>query len=311
MPFGEEIIGLGNRTSTNGYQADNIRQKFTQKERDIDTGLDYFEARYYSSSLGRFTSVDPGNAGANENDPQSWNGYAYARSNPILYTDPDGKEYLICDPDGKNCHTHYDNDFYAARRAGEKDGYTFTGNRDFFEHGQIKDKDGNVIATYVQISIDWPDAQLVYHTRQRTEPIPMAVAQFFGISAVLGVGGGIAYYKLAPAVGNTVTTLGIAGYGGTTVSAIQKLRNLAGMGRGQARSELSKEGFKRKPDTGGSYEKWKHSDGSEVWIRPNGEVVRVPSAKTVQQAGKSGKGWRVDPDGNVVRPHTYTPEKVQ
>ena len=45
-----------------GYNAtDGVRQKFTSKERDIETELDYFEARYYSSMQGRFTGVDPFN----------------------------------------------------------------------------------------------------------------------------------------------------------------------------------------------------------------------------------------------------------
>ena len=40
---------------------DGVRQQFTLKERDVETGLDFFEARYYSSVDGRFTSVDPFN----------------------------------------------------------------------------------------------------------------------------------------------------------------------------------------------------------------------------------------------------------
>jgi hypothetical protein len=45
-------------------------------------------ARFYSTTLGRFASVDPvvGSAG----DPQSWNGYSYVRNNPLRYTDPTG-----------------------------------------------------------------------------------------------------------------------------------------------------------------------------------------------------------------------------
>jgi RHS repeat-associated protein len=49
LPFGEEV-------SSNS--SDNINQKFTGKERDQETGLDYFGARYYGSALGRFTSPD-------------------------------------------------------------------------------------------------------------------------------------------------------------------------------------------------------------------------------------------------------------
>jgi len=54
MPFGEELFN-GGRTFGMGYgTTDGVRQKFTLKERDNETGLDYFLARYHSSSQGRF-----------------------------------------------------------------------------------------------------------------------------------------------------------------------------------------------------------------------------------------------------------------
>jgi len=60
----------------------------TQKERDIETGLDYFLARYYSSAQGRFTGVDPGPYVVA--DPQSWNRYTYVQNNPVKFNDPSG-----------------------------------------------------------------------------------------------------------------------------------------------------------------------------------------------------------------------------
>jgi len=66
-----------------------VRQQFTGQERD-NTGLDFFQARYFSSAQGRFSSVDPANAGASLGDPQSWNGYSYASNSPLAYTDPSG-----------------------------------------------------------------------------------------------------------------------------------------------------------------------------------------------------------------------------
>jgi len=69
-----------------------VRQQFTQKERDNETGLDYFGARYYASAQGRFTSPDPLMASAYVENPQSWNRYTYALNNPLKYVDPDGME---------------------------------------------------------------------------------------------------------------------------------------------------------------------------------------------------------------------------
>jgi RHS repeat-associated protein len=50
--------------------------KFTDKERDTESGLDYFGARYYGSSMGRFMSPDEPFVDQNPSDPQSWNLYA-------------------------------------------------------------------------------------------------------------------------------------------------------------------------------------------------------------------------------------------
>jgi RHS repeat-associated protein len=65
-------------------------QKFTGKERDAETGLDYFGARYYSGAEGRFTSPDPG--AYKLEDPRTFNRYAYVNNNPLKYIDPTGRE---------------------------------------------------------------------------------------------------------------------------------------------------------------------------------------------------------------------------
>ena len=94
--------------------------KFTGKERDSESGLDDFGARFFSSQYGRFMSADPGEEGGfdNEDDPQAWNGYAYARNNPLVYADPSGLSYTVCikDTDGTQHCTTYNNDsdFYQA-----------------------------------------------------------------------------------------------------------------------------------------------------------------------------------------------------
>ncbi len=93
LPYGEELfVGQGLRTATMGYGAsDGVRQKFTGYEADGETGLNFAEARYQSSTQGRFTSADPLQASAHPTDPQSWNRYAYVRNNPLNFVDPSGQ----------------------------------------------------------------------------------------------------------------------------------------------------------------------------------------------------------------------------
>jgi RHS repeat-associated protein len=65
--------------------------KFTGKERDSESGLDYFGARYNSSRLGRFMSPDPVTMLPERlRDPQQLNLYAYSRNNPLRFIDPTG-----------------------------------------------------------------------------------------------------------------------------------------------------------------------------------------------------------------------------
>jgi RHS repeat-associated protein len=60
------------------------------KERDAETGLDYFGARYFSAAQGRFASPDPLLNSGRPWEPQSWNRYAYVLNNPLRFTDPIG-----------------------------------------------------------------------------------------------------------------------------------------------------------------------------------------------------------------------------
>jgi RHS repeat-associated protein len=64
---------------------------FSGKERDTESGIDYFGARYYGNSMGRFLTPDPtGLSAVNRNSPQSWNLYTYALNNPLALVDPNG-----------------------------------------------------------------------------------------------------------------------------------------------------------------------------------------------------------------------------
>ena len=91
-PFGGERIVLS--SSGNNY-------KFTAKERDTESGLDNFGARYNSSSMGRFMSPDSSSYSTLKN-PQSWNLYAYTLNNPLNYIDPDG-HVVQCKTNANDC----------------------------------------------------------------------------------------------------------------------------------------------------------------------------------------------------------------
>ena len=80
-PYGGKIAITADSTS-NHY-------KFTGKERDGESGLDNFGARYDSSSLGRFMSPDLVGPVAQTN-PQLLNLYAYTLNNPLRFVDPNG-----------------------------------------------------------------------------------------------------------------------------------------------------------------------------------------------------------------------------
>ena len=75
MPFGEELA-----RGANAYGPSALSMKFTGKERDAETGLDYFGARYFGAAPGRFTSPDEPLADQDAANPQSWNLYSYVRN---------------------------------------------------------------------------------------------------------------------------------------------------------------------------------------------------------------------------------------
>src|SRR5207245_2800529 len=103
LPFGRMLGSADNgRGSAGCYPnlgqplSSRLPQKFTGKERDGETGLDFFGARYFSGAQGRFTSVDPiWITKERMLDPQRLNLYAYGRNNPLRYIDPDGMDITL------------------------------------------------------------------------------------------------------------------------------------------------------------------------------------------------------------------------
>ena len=95
--------GTGTQASgVSGYtpsRTDGPTQKFTGKERDAESGLDYFGARYFGGAAGRFTSADAPLVDQFAADPGSWNLYTYTRNNPLRFIDPTGRT-CVANADG-------------------------------------------------------------------------------------------------------------------------------------------------------------------------------------------------------------------
>jgi RHS repeat-associated protein len=81
---------FGNPRHSFRFQDSEAHYTFTQNERDKESRLHYFGARYLASSLGRFASCDPINANAMLANPQMQNLYSYALNGPVRYSDPAG-----------------------------------------------------------------------------------------------------------------------------------------------------------------------------------------------------------------------------
>jgi RHS repeat-associated protein len=95
LPFGDGLTPV----SVRGYAScvDATEHHFTGKERDTESGNDYFGARYYASAVGRFMSPDWSAQEepvpyAKLDNPQTLNLYSYVENNPLTSTDPTGHE---------------------------------------------------------------------------------------------------------------------------------------------------------------------------------------------------------------------------
>ena len=166
--------------------------KFTGKERDSESNLDNFLARYYGSSLGRFRSPDWSPWGeavpfADFSDPQSLNLYAYAANNPTNRIDLDGHDH---------CSGASGNDWESCK----KNGGTWVLGNEKKEHQAP------------QLSED--EVRIYLFAREMNKrPVLKLATTVGGAGAVIGATGGTACYFLCSSLGlgGAITTLGTTG----------------------------------------------------------------------------------------------------
>ena len=133
-PYGEFI----DNQQTINYDE---RYKFTGKERDAESGYDYFGARYYASPFSFWLSVD-----TLADKYPAISPYAYCTWNPIKFVDPDGNSVVV-DDDGKIINISDDDDIFIYHYSNssneqknsdlERVGLMLGGN-DFYEYLQQK-----------------------------------------------------------------------------------------------------------------------------------------------------------------------------
>ena len=114
-PFG------GERAITN---SDPNNYKFTGKERDAESGFDYFGARYYASNMGRWMSPDWADKPeavpySSLDNPQSLNLYGYVGNNPLSRADADGHYFVVVNSHDQKFYQNALRDLY--RRPGGRE----------------------------------------------------------------------------------------------------------------------------------------------------------------------------------------------
>jgi len=110
-PFGATRARISQAPAQGDYS-------FAQKETDMESGLDYFEARFYAANLSSFIIADRFACGVGRAEsavagdttlkeryipnPQRWNPYAYGLRNPLKSLDPTGEDVVLLEPDDRD-----------------------------------------------------------------------------------------------------------------------------------------------------------------------------------------------------------------
>jgi len=146
--------------------------------------------RHLSMNEGRWLSPDPGEAGADSANPQTWNAYAYTGNNPTTNTDPSGEDYEVCvnsDNGDPQC-THIQNEaLVQAVLANPGTGITVKGSE---SSGTIYGTDANgnqvEVGTYTQVAGPGSEAMASGGVSDASAPLVGFVAAGIGLIRSIG-----------------------------------------------------------------------------------------------------------------------------
>ena len=160
------------------------RSRSTGKERDSESGNDYFKYRYYASSMGRWLSPDPaGMMAADLGDPQSLNRYAYVQNNPLSFVDPLGLDCAYLNSSGGYDHMSQTISAGGCTKSG---GYWVNGG---LTNVQIDSKNNTISLTGTTNGTDTTSASYQIKTTADVEWVINTPANQAGHIA-MGIGGG-------------------------------------------------------------------------------------------------------------------------
>jgi RHS repeat-associated protein len=163
-------IAIANSNTASGLRVclydSGRRSRSTGKERDAETGLDWFSTRYMSSAQGRFTSPDSYNImqemlkGKDQaeqrkilndylSNPQEWNKYTYALNNPLKLVDPDGRNACGTNDDSTCKVTVTFQDRTKDNKGNYNDQFTGVKNQQQYNATATVSVNGNVVGTFL------------------------------------------------------------------------------------------------------------------------------------------------------------------
>ena len=224
--------------------------KYAGEYFDKETGLYYLRTRYYDPTIGRFISEDsyPGK----DNDPLSLNLYTYCHNNPVNLFDPSGHE--AASPDGTSGKAGLSASAYWKLFYAEKDATLARIKQDVKDaYPGIGDDEAEIAAR--GIYFDALNEIAAYGQPASPEDIYAAMAMGKLLT------GRDLYGRTAP----EIDTNKISSWTGNSVPK----------NRTELNRQLTDRGFNCKGTTEGGYVEYKHSDGTTVWVRPDGEIITV------------------------------------
>lgn len=274
LPYGAEFSP---QTAASHY-------KFTGKERDSETGLDYFGARYYGSTMGRFTSPDPKTfTERHVAYPQKWNKYAYVQNNPLAFIDPDGlDDWYIFRPLVKETSAGTGNWTAAVKAAEARGDHVY----------MLKGPKANVQA--YNTALQTPGAHVVAVTHADSQH-GGAITLYDGISS--GSNGSESRSTTQSADPSKGITETITGTNSFTITAKEvAVFGCDSQGLKSEYSDTTYVGMTPGPDSGGGISYWLGGNGGAAFLQANGgqsgvDAVNalVPNSPDARDKGATAK----------------------